>query len=91
MLLICDAFDALLFEQAKMDVAAMQAATGTTLTAMELDELLTAQRASWRWTFLTSGMDHPMFEILVADLIPNGAERLRRGRQRFVGGGELAP
>ena len=70
------AVDDLLAKQAELDLQALQTATGRAFTDAELDEIHTAQRRSYRWTFIVSGLRHPNFAHLVARLTTTGAARI---------------
>jgi len=69
------AVDGLLAQQAELDIDALQAATGRTLTDAERDEIRTHQLRSYRWTFLVSGLEHPNFVGIVDQLTDHGMNR----------------
>src|SRR5262245_36950563 len=70
------AVDGLLAQQAELDIDALQAATGRTLTDAERDEIRTHQLRSYRWTFLVSGLEHPNFVGIVDQLTDHGTNKL---------------
>jgi hypothetical protein len=55
------AFDGLLKVQSEMDARSLAKALGRTFSADEVAELVKSQHASYRYTFLVSGMTHPTF------------------------------
>jgi hypothetical protein len=70
------AVDGLLAQQTELDIDALQAASGRTITDAERDEIRTHQLRSYRWTFLVSGLQHPKFVEIVEQLTADGAHKL---------------
>lgn len=59
------AFDGLLKAQAEMDARSLATALGRTFGEAETAKLVASQHASYRYTFLVSGMQHRMFTDIV--------------------------
>jgi len=70
------AVDGLLANQVEMDIDALEAITNRRFTDDERDEIRTHQRRSYRWTFLVSGLDHPMFKQIVGELTADGSAKI---------------
>jgi hypothetical protein len=68
--------DGALGEQVKLDLQALERATGRTFTEAERAEITTAQQKSYRWTFLASGMTHPNFIRTLGELSTAGQARV---------------
>jgi hypothetical protein len=75
------AIDDLLGQQVELDLATLAAVTGRSFTAGELDELRAAQRRSYRWTFLVSGLEHPTFVRIVGEITDDGTAKLAAAAQ----------
>jgi len=50
--------------------------TGRSFTDQETSEIRHAQQRGYRWTFLVSGLEHPKFTQIVADLTTAGNAKL---------------
>lgn len=61
-----------LVQQAALDLASLERASGRTLAERERRELLACQLHALRWTFLGSGMTHPRF-LATLELLGRGA------------------
>ena len=72
------AFDGLLEAQAELDVASLERLAGRELAAADREEILTKQHKAYRHTFLVSGLRHPKFNELVAELTSGGAAKLEQ-------------
>lgn len=70
------AIDGLLLEQAKMDARSFVRATGRTLDAAQTDQLIAAQHAGYRYTFLVYGMRAPSFVEVMKAMSPEGANKV---------------
>jgi hypothetical protein len=70
------AVDGLLGQQVELDIDALARATGRTFSEAERDEIRTHQRRAYRWTFLVSGLQHPNFVRVVAQLSDTGATKI---------------
>jgi hypothetical protein len=70
------AVDGLLASQIELDLEALETASGRTFSDAEREEIRTAQRRSYRWTFIVSGLRHPNFVKLVEGLTSDGAAKL---------------
>ena len=70
------AIDGLLAQQIEMDIDTLQRVTGRSFTDTERDEIRTAQRRAYRWTFLVSGLEHPKFVQIVGELTTGGVEKI---------------
>jgi len=70
------AVDALLADQVEMDIDALEAITNRCFTDDERDKIRTHQRRSYRWTFLVSGLEHPMFTQIVGELTSDGSAKI---------------
>ncbi len=73
---ILGAFDGLLEQQAKLDVASLEAATGKKCTEAETAEIIASQRQAYRKTFLTYGMTNPTFHEVMGKLSKEGQKRV---------------
>ena len=60
----------------ELDIAALEGATGRTFTDAERSEIRAAQQHAYRWTFLVSGLQHPKFTQIVAELTMAGSRKL---------------
>lgn len=65
---LIDAFDGLLEAQAKMDVETLSDVLGRTLSPAEQAEIVTAQHAGYRRTFLVAGMRNKQFADVLQKL-----------------------
>jgi hypothetical protein len=70
------AIDGLLGEQADFDIDSLRRATGRTYTEGERAEIKAALQRGYRWTFIVSGLTHPTFARIVAELTKDGPRRL---------------
>jgi len=70
------AIDGLLAQQIEFDIGTLAAATGRTFIKTEREEIRTAQQRAYRWTFLVSGLEHPKFIQIVAELTAEGAKKI---------------
>lgn len=59
-------------QQAELDLASFERASGRSLDARERGEFLACQRQAMRWTYLGSGMNHPRF-LAALELLGAGA------------------
>lgn len=73
---IAQILNAGLLQQVEFDLAALQAASGRQLTEERLAEIRFAQQAAMRWTFLGSGMSHPMFRATLGGISRQGVVRV---------------
>jgi hypothetical protein len=71
------AVDGLLAQQVELDIEALARRTGRSFTEVQSAEIRSAQQHSYRWTFLVSGLEHPKFAQIVADLTTAGGDKLR--------------
>lgn len=71
------AVDGLLMQQADLDITSLEHAAGRKLSDAEREEILAAQRNSYRWTFLSSGLLHKNFLATVEQLKPGMADAMR--------------
>ena len=70
------AIDGLLSEQADLDIDSLRRATGRRFTERETAEIKTSIQRAYRWTFIVSGLTHPTFVRIVAELTTEGPNRL---------------
>jgi hypothetical protein len=70
------AVDGLLAQQVELDIDALERRTGRTFTDAERSEIRSAQQHAYRWTFLVSGLEHPKFTQIVAELTTTGSEKV---------------
>jgi hypothetical protein len=70
------AIDGLLSQQADLDVESLQRATGRTYADREKAEIKACLQRGYRWTFIVSGLTHPTFVRIVAELTEQGPRRL---------------
>lgn len=73
---LCGAFDAILSQQTELDIDTLQTHIGRAFTAAERTEMHSKQLAAYRWTFLVSGLDHPVFRAVVTELSPPSVPKL---------------
>jgi hypothetical protein len=71
------AIDGLLAQQIELDIEALARRTQRSFTDQETSEIRSAQQRGYRWTFLVSGLEHPQFTRIVADLTTAGSDKLR--------------
>jgi hypothetical protein len=71
-----NAVDSLLAQQVDLDVAALEAVTGRTFSHDQKVDIRQAQRRSYRWTFLVSGLEHPQFVTIVDALTQAGRHKI---------------
>jgi len=62
--------------QVELDLESLQRAIGRPLLASDKAEIRAAQQASYRQTFLVSGMTHPNFQKTLRELSERGSERV---------------
>lgn len=86
---IVRAFEGMLVMQAQMDIESLAAVTGRTFTQEEHDEILAAQSASYRRTFLTSGMTNPGFVKILGHMSKDGQARVAAQAEAFHKANEL--
>ncbi len=70
------AVDGLLAQQIEFDVDALERACTRTFNPDEREKIRTAQRRTYRWTFLVSGLEHPKFLEVVDAVTPDGRAKL---------------
>jgi hypothetical protein len=70
------AVDGLLAQQVELDIEALEHHTGRTFTEAEKSEIRSAQQRAYRWTFLVSGLEHPKFTQIVAELTTAGSNKV---------------
>jgi hypothetical protein len=71
-------------QQAELDAASLQLATGRTLQEHERAELVRAQHQALRWSFLGSGMTHPKFLESVEAIRPAARRRFEEVALAFA-------
>lgn len=70
------AVDALLSQQVELDIDALEKASGRSFTPGQRNEIRVHQLRAYRWTFLVSGLEHPAFIEVVAQLSAAGEEKI---------------
>jgi hypothetical protein len=70
------AVDGLLGQQVELDLEALEAASGRSFSDEQRDEIRSAQRRSYRWTFLVSGLEHPKFVEIVEAVTGDGGAKI---------------
>lgn len=68
-------------QQVENDLEALELATGRSFSPEQRARIKTAQLASYRWTFLVSGLEQPNFAKAIRDLSAAGLERVRAAAQ----------
>ena len=63
--------------QVQLDIESLETATGRTFTVIEKQEIQMVQERAYRWTFLSSGMNHPNFAKTLSEVSALAAERVR--------------
>jgi hypothetical protein len=71
------AMDALLSQQADLDIESLEKATGRLFSAAEKEEIKRHTHRAYRWTFLVSGLEHPSFAQIVGELTKRGPAKLQ--------------
>jgi hypothetical protein len=61
--------------QVQLDLESLSRATGRSFTEAERQEILSVQEASYRWTFIGSGLSHSQFMATFKQVSP--AQRVR--------------
>lgn len=64
-------------QQAELDIAALETAIGRRLSDGDRNEVRAAQVASYRHTFIVSGLEQRNFAATLESLSPRGAEKIR--------------
>lgn len=82
-LAIIEQFSNLLDAQLELELASLERRRGCALSEPERRAVTAVQRPALRWTFLGSGMTHPTFLSLLAELSPAGAARVRAASVQF--------
>jgi hypothetical protein len=70
-------------QQAEFDLEALQRATGRKLTAAEREAFMATQHQANRWTYIGSGMSHPLFLETVGRLSPDMRAKLEAAAPSF--------
>jgi hypothetical protein len=70
------AVDGLLTQQVELDIEALEHRTGRTFNQAEKSEIRSAQQRAYRWTFLVSGLEHPKFTQIIAELTTTGSKKV---------------
>ena len=70
------AIDGLLAQQLELDIEALEKALGRAFSDDEKAEIRTHQRRAYRWTFLVSGLEHPVVVKIVNELTDAGGEKI---------------
>lgn len=70
---LVSAFDGLVESQAKMDIGSLETATGRKFSEAEAKEIVSAQHAAYRNTFLVLGMENRLFVDIVKKISPSDA------------------
>ncbi|MGE0686625.1 MAG: hypothetical protein AB7P33_07775 [Dehalococcoidia bacterium] len=71
------AIDGLLQSQIQMNIDALEHATGRAFSAEERAEIAAKTLKAWRYTFLTSGLDHPKVVKMVEEITVEGPAKFR--------------
>lgn len=82
-LMIIELLDRTLQQQVRLDIEALQRATGRTFSDEERRRIADVQLRAWRWTFIGSGMTHPCLLESAENLVPVARETLERVAQGF--------
>ena len=70
------AFDGVLKQQVEFDLVSLERLAGRTFSAAERQDIVARQHRAYRYTFLVSGLVHPTFTSVLADLSPSGATKV---------------
>jgi hypothetical protein len=70
------AVDGLLAQQIELDINALERATGRSFSDENEDDIRAHQRRAYRWTFLVSGLEHPNFVRIVAEVTDSGSDKI---------------
>jgi hypothetical protein len=70
------AVDGLLAQQIELDIDALERATGRSFSDENEDDIRAHQRRAYRWTFLVSGLEHPNFVRIVAEVTDSGSDKI---------------
>jgi hypothetical protein len=70
------AVDGLLAQQLELDLEALEQSTRRSFSDDEKSEIRSEQQRAYRWTFLVSGLQHPKFMQIVAELTEDGRDKI---------------
>ncbi len=70
------AVDGLLAQQVELDIEALERRANRSFSEAERSEIRAGQQRAYRWTFLVSGLQHPKFSQIVAELTEAGSDKL---------------
>ncbi len=70
------AVDGLLAQQLEMDIEALEKSTRRSFSDDEKREIRSEQQRAYRWTFIVSGLQHPKFTQIVAELTEVGSNKI---------------
>ena len=70
------AIDGLLAQQLELDIEALAASAQRSFSDAEKREIRQEQQRAYRWTFLVSGLEHPKFIQIVAELTDTGRAKV---------------
>ena len=70
------AVDGLLAQQLELDLEALEQSTRRSFSDGEKSEIRSEQQRAYRWTFLVSGLQHPKFKQIVAELTEDGSNKI---------------
>ncbi len=70
------AVDGLLAQQVEMDIDTLEQSTRRSFSEAERTEIRVEQQRAYRWTFLVSGLQHPEFTEIVAELTEAGSNKI---------------
>lgn len=81
---LCAAFDGLLSRQTDQDLEDIEAASGRHIGSNDRSHMHKTLHAAYRWAFFVAGMEHPIFQQLVAKLAPeNGQRKLEQAAKKY--------
>src|SRR5207245_4338258 len=70
------AVDGLLAQQLEMDIEALEKSARRSFSDDEKREIRSEQQRAYRWTFIVSGLQHPKFTQIVAELTEVGSNKI---------------
>lgn len=76
MLELGGAIDGLVAQQMELDITSLETALGRELSDADKNEIRKHVHKALRWTYLVSGMQHPNFQKIIAELTEKGPDKI---------------
>jgi P-aminobenzoate N-oxygenase AurF len=78
------AVDGMLAQQLDLDIEALERRTMRSFSDLEKSQIRAEQQRAYRWTFLVSGLQHPKFIQIVAELTEAGSDKIAAAAQALA-------